>query len=177
VLHRNNNVGGKAKILSSCSAFVVTANAFPGFGTHDYLVARKRELTCFLWLLQGHPRGQDNEHCGHRQADNEGESMQQELRKKVLHELIDGASNPTVDEEVTDMEWFYLVSMTHSFTGDEGVSSHAFMYNAPVWLSGSLKLESFGCQRARQASQFTIHTMVCIPTHNGCGIGFYGSGL
>lgn len=94
----------------------------------------------------------------------------QELRKKVLrelHELIDGASDPAADEEVTDVEWFYLVSMTHSFTGVEGVPGHAFMSSAPVWLSGSLKLESFGCQRARQASQFGIQTMVCIPTPNG----------
>lgn len=94
----------------------------------------------------------------------------QELRKKVLrelHELIDGASDPAADEEVTDVEWFYLVSMTHSFTGAEGVPGQAFMSSSPVWLTGSLKLESFGCQRARQASQFGIQTMVCIPTPNG----------
>lgn len=94
----------------------------------------------------------------------------QELRKKVLrelHELIDGASDPAADEEVTDVEWFYLVSMTHSFTGAEGVPGQAFMSSAPVWLMGLQKLEACGCQRARQASQFGIQTMVCIPTPNG----------
>uniref|UniRef100_A0A0D6QSZ3 BHLH domain-containing protein n=1 Tax=Araucaria cunninghamii TaxID=56994 RepID=A0A0D6QSZ3_ARACU len=99
----------------------------------------------------------------------------QELRKKVLRELhaLIGGSDPggaadiSVDEDVTDAEWFYLVSMTHSFAACEGVPGQAFSSGAPVWVSGAHRLEACPCSRAKQAAQFGIQTMVCIPTPNG----------
>eukprot|EP01018_Ginkgo_biloba_P013037 Gb_17737 [translate_table: standard] len=111
-------------------------------------------------------------------------AVDQELRKKVLrdlHALIDSgteqesSSDPAVnggldsisDEEVTDAEWFYLVSMMHSFTGGDGVPGQAFISGLPVWLSGSHTMEACNCERAKQAKQFGIQTMVCIPTPSG----------
>lgn len=106
----------------------------------------------------------------------------QELRKKVLrdlHALINpnatGEADPaefpgddaTVDGEVTDAEWFYLVSMMKSFGNGLGVPGQAFCGGMPIWIIGSEKLQSYNCERARQAQQFGIQTMVCIPTPNG----------
>lgn len=106
----------------------------------------------------------------------------QELRKKVLrdlHALINpngtGDTDPadfsgddgTVDGEVTDAEWFYLVSMMQSFVNGCGVPGQAFSSAAPIWIIGSERLQSYNCDRARQAQQFGIQTMVCIPSPNG----------
>jgi hypothetical protein len=124
VLHRNNNVSGKAKIFSSYSAFVVTTNAFPSFSTFDYLVARKRELIAFFLYFKGSLKDETMNTMVFTKQKMKESVVHQDIRKKVLrelYELIDGDSDPTTNEKVTYMEWFYLVSMKHSFTGTEGV--------------------------------------------------------
>ncbi|CAL0311820.1 unnamed protein product [Lupinus luteus] len=99
-------------------------------------------------------------------------SVEQEHRKKVLRELnslISGSSteNDTVDEEVTDTEWFFLVSMTQSFANGSALPAQAFFNSNPVWVSGSDRLAGSGCERARQAQVFGLQTIVCIPAANG----------
>nr|ACM48567.1 JAMYC [Taxus cuspidata] len=105
----------------------------------------------------------------------EATASDQELRKKVLrdlHTLI----NPdiemtdissTVDGEVTDEEWFYLVSMMQSFVNGCGVPGQAFFTATPIWITGPETLHAYNCDRARQAQQFGIRTLVCIPSPNG----------
>uniref|UniRef100_A0A0D6R098 BHLH domain-containing protein n=1 Tax=Araucaria cunninghamii TaxID=56994 RepID=A0A0D6R098_ARACU len=106
----------------------------------------------------------------------------QELRKKVLRDLhalvspefgdsaaaeIPGAGDATMDGEVTDAEWFYVVSMMQSFVNGSGVPGQAFFTAVPIWIIGAERLQSYNCDRARQAQQFGIQTMVCIPSPNG----------
>lgn len=112
---------------------------------------------------------------GAAEEERQRSGAEQELRKKVLRELhllINGggtADQPAAeaDEEVTDAEWFYLVSMTHTFGGGDGVAGRAFVNGAPVWLCGAQRMEGCACERTKQAAQFGIRTMVCIPTPNG----------
>ncbi|KAE8727413.1 Transcription factor MYC4 [Hibiscus syriacus] len=98
---------------------------------------------------------------------------EKEHRKKVLRELnsmISGSTAPAddaVDEEVTDTEWFFLVSMTQSFINGSGLPGQAFFDSTPVWVSGPDRLASSMCERARQAQVFGLQTMVCIPSANG----------
>ncbi|GMJ12506.1 JASMONATE INSENSITIVE 1 [Hibiscus trionum] len=98
---------------------------------------------------------------------------EQQHRKKVLRELnslISGSTAPAddaVDEEVTDTEWFFLVSMTQSFVNGTGIPGQAFFNSSPVWVAGSERLASSVCERARQAQVFGLQTMVCIPSANG----------
>ncbi|PPE02642.1 hypothetical protein GOBAR_DD00341 [Gossypium barbadense] len=98
---------------------------------------------------------------------------EQEHRKKVLRELnslISGSAAPTddaVDEEVTDTEWFFLVSMTQSFVDGSGLPGQAFFNSSPVWVAGPDRLESSMCERAKQAQVFGLQTLVCIPSANG----------
>lgn len=110
-------------------------------------------------------------------------AAEQEHRKKVLRELnslISGStSSPTddaVDEEVTDTEWFFLISMTQSFYvtgggggggGGGGLPGQAYFGNSPVWVSGAERLANSGCDRARQGQVFGLQTLVCIPSANG----------
>ncbi|XP_068650862.1 transcription factor MYC2-like [Aristolochia californica] len=95
-----------------------------------------------------------------------------EHRKRVLRELnslISGvaASNDDVDEEVTDTEWFFLVSMTNSFVNGNGLPGEAFFAAGPTWVTGGDRLARCSCERARQSQVFGLQTMVCIPLADG----------
>ncbi|XP_010275210.1 PREDICTED: transcription factor MYC2-like [Nelumbo nucifera] len=98
---------------------------------------------------------------------------EQEHRKKVLRELnslisgVPASADEPVDEEVTDTEWFFLVSMTQSFINGSGLPGQAFFASSPVWLAGGERLASSSCERARQGQIFGLRTMVCIPSANG----------
>lgn len=98
---------------------------------------------------------------------------EQEHRKKVLRELNSLISGPqavaddAVDEEVTDTEWFFLISMTQSFVNGSGIPGQALYSSSPVWVTGGDKLAASQCERARQSQGFGLQTMVCIPSSNG----------
>ncbi|KAM0059792.1 putative transcription factor bHLH family [Helianthus debilis subsp. tardiflorus] len=98
---------------------------------------------------------------------------EQQYRKKVLRELnsmISGTSAPendAVDEEVTDTEWFFLISMTQSFVNGSGLPGQAAFTNQPVWVAGSDRLMSSNCERARQGQGFGLQTIVCVPCSDG----------
>ncbi|KAE8726831.1 Transcription factor MYC2 [Hibiscus syriacus] len=95
---------------------------------------------------------------------------EQEHRKRVLRELnslISGSTDDAVDEEVTDTEWFFLVSMTQSFVNGSGLPGQAFLNSSPVWVVGSDRLAGSMCERARQGQTFGLQTMVCIAFANG----------
>ncbi|XP_010540785.1 PREDICTED: transcription factor MYC2-like isoform X1 [Tarenaya hassleriana] len=98
---------------------------------------------------------------------------EQEHRKRILSELnslISGGAVPSddaVNEEVTDTEWFFLVSMTQSFPSGSGLAGKAYSTSNPVWVIGSDQLSSSGCERARQGGVFGLQTIACIPSANG----------
>ncbi|PSR89239.1 Transcription factor like [Actinidia chinensis var. chinensis] len=100
-------------------------------------------------------------------------AVEQEHRKKVLRELnsmISGAVSPAddaVDEEVTDTEWFFLVSMTQSFVNGSGLPGQALFSSTPIWVAGAERLAGSNCERARQGQVFGLQTIVCIPSTNG----------
>lgn len=96
---------------------------------------------------------------------------EQEHRKRVLRELnslISGAAaapDEAVEEEVTDTEWFFLVSMTQSFLNGTGLPGQALCAGQPIWIASGLS--SAPCERARQAYNFGLRTMVCFPVGTG----------
>lgn len=98
---------------------------------------------------------------------------EQEHRKKVLRHLnllIAGpqaAADEAVDEEVTDTEWFFLISMTQNFVNGSDLPGQALYTSSPVWVTGPERLASSNCDRARQAQGFGLQTLVCIPSSNG----------
>ncbi|KAJ6804349.1 myc transcription factor 7 [Iris pallida] len=96
----------------------------------------------------------------------------QEHRKRVLRQLnslISGGppSDEAVEEEVTDTEWFFLVSMTQSFVNGDGLPGQALFSGQPSWLAGGGMLAVAPCERARQGQQFGIQTIVCFPVGSG----------
>ncbi|KAM3379670.1 transcription factor MYC1 [Capsicum galapagoense] len=101
---------------------------------------------------------------------------EQEHRKKVLRELnsliggggvVGGDADNTVDEEVTDTEWFFLISMTQSFANGNGLPGLAMYSSSPIWVTGGERLGASQCERARQAQGFGLQTIVCVPIANG----------
>ncbi|KAK4751702.1 hypothetical protein SAY87_020500 [Trapa incisa] len=104
---------------------------------------------------------------------NPASSVEQEHRKRVLRELnsliagTSAISDDAVDEEVTDTEWFFLVSMTQSFVSCSGLPGQAFFNSKPIWLCGRDFMANSSCERARQGQVFGLQTMVCIPLANG----------
>ncbi|KAG0501328.1 hypothetical protein HPP92_001400 [Vanilla planifolia] len=104
-----------------------------------------------------------------------GSAAEQDHRKRVLRELnslISGGpagSSPddVVEEEVTDTEWFFLVSMTQSFVNGSGLPGQAFFSGLPAWIAGGDRLAVAPCERARQAKVLGIQSIVCVPVGGG----------
>ncbi|KAK6119502.1 hypothetical protein DH2020_046752 [Rehmannia glutinosa] len=117
----------------------------------------------------GYYKGEENK--GKRKT--ASSPSEQEHRKKVLRELnslISGSQatvDDSVDEEVTDTEWFFLISMTQSFVNGSGLPGQALYSSSPVWVTGLDRLAASHCERARQAQGFGLQTLVCIPSSNG----------
>ncbi|CAM0956064.1 unnamed protein product [Alopecurus aequalis] len=107
-----------------------------------------------------------------RQQPTPASAAEQEHRKRVLRELNSliaggGAAAPdeAVEEEVTDTEWFFLVSMTQSFPNGMGLPGQTLYAGQPTWIATGLA--SAPCERARQAYTFGLRTMVCLPVGTG----------
>ncbi|KAK4418474.1 Transcription factor MYC2 [Sesamum alatum] len=111
---------------------------------------------------------------GHFQGTKEKnpKSGSQPERKKVMRgiQALIG-ENPDitcpVDGDVTDAEWFYVMSLAQSFSLGDGVVGKAFNSGSLIWLSGGNQLRFYNCQRAKEAQIHGMQTMVCIPTLNG----------
>lgn len=101
----------------------------------------------------------------------------QQLRRRILRELQaligqSGADDPSssaagldaLDADVTDTEWFYLVSMMYSFPIGTATPGKAFAASRYVWLPCA---HSRDCPRAQLAQRFGIRTILCIPLSTG----------
>ncbi|WRX09256.1 Myc-type [Theobroma cacao] len=80
--------------------------------------------------------------------------------------MIDGT-------DITDAEWFYVMSLTRSFSAGDGIPGKALSTGSLVWLTGAHELQFYNCERAREAQMHAIETLVCIPT--SCGVLELGS--
>ncbi|KAJ4773447.1 Basic helix-loop-helix (bHLH) DNA-binding family protein [Rhynchospora pubera] len=105
------------------------------------------------------------------QAPTAASAAEQEHRKRVLRELnsliAGGGSDDAVEEEVTDTEWFFLVSMTQSFVNGSGLPGQAMFSGNPIWIVGRHGLAAAPCERAQQANLLGLQTMVCVPVGSG----------
>ncbi|KAK4738973.1 hypothetical protein R3W88_002670 [Solanum pinnatisectum] len=98
----------------------------------------------------------------------------QSERKKVIkgiQALMDGNGDTDLvdDGDVTDTEWFYVMSLARSFSaGDGSVTSKAFGTDDFLWITGPAQFQlHYSCERAKEAQIHGIQTLVCIPTSNG----------
>nr|WOV89699.1 MYC16 [Pogostemon cablin] len=99
-------------------------------------------------------------------------SGSQPERRKVMRGIqaligdLSDAAAPS-DGDVTDAEWFYVMSLAQSISLGDGVVGKAFNSGSLVWLTGANQLRFYNCQRAKEAQIHGMQTMVCIPTSDG----------
>ncbi|KAG7616406.1 Transcription factor MYC4 [Arabidopsis thaliana] len=128
--------------------------------------------TVLLGWGDGYYKGEEEK--SRKKKSNPASAAEQEHRKRVIRELnslisggVGGGGDEAGDEEVTDTEWFFLVSMTQSFVNGTGLPGQAFSNSDTIWLSGSNALAGSNCERARQGQIYGLQTMVCVATENG----------
>ncbi|GAB2273000.1 hypothetical protein Dimus_007813 [Dionaea muscipula] len=119
----------------------------------------------------GYYKGEENK--DKTRANRAMNPIEQEHRKKVIRELNSLIAGPNaspddaVEDDVTDTEWFYLISMTQVFPAGVDLPGQAYYSPTPIWASGSDGLSNSPFDRARQGSVFGLRTMVVVPTVNG----------
>lgn len=103
----------------------------------------------------------------------------QQLRRRILRELqaivtqngedsmVASSGLDALDADVTDTEWFFLVSMMYSFRIGTDSAGRAFASARYIWLKGTDELKGQNCRRAELAQRFGIRTIVCVPTSRG----------
>ncbi|KAF8008125.1 hypothetical protein BT93_K1957 [Corymbia citriodora subsp. variegata] len=80
--------------------------------------------------------------------------------------------------DVGDPEWYYIFSVTRSYSCEDGILGRAFRSGGHVWLSGEDRheLEMYGCdERVKEARMHGIQSIVCISIPNGSGVLELGS--
>uniref|UniRef100_A0A452XZC9 BHLH domain-containing protein n=1 Tax=Aegilops tauschii subsp. strangulata TaxID=200361 RepID=A0A452XZC9_AEGTS len=70
-------------------------------------------------------------------------------------------------EDLTETEWFYLMSASYSFPPGVGLPGRAFARGGHVWLSRANEVDSKAFSRAILARSAGIKTVVCIPIVDG----------
>ncbi|XP_019097973.1 PREDICTED: transcription factor MYC3-like [Camelina sativa] len=136
--------------------------------SHDF-DSSTGDNTVILGWGDGYYKGEEDK----EKKKNNTNTAEQEHRKRVIRELNSlisggiGVSDEANDEEVTDTEWFFLVSMTQSFPNGVGLPGESFLNSRVIWLSGSGALTGSGCERAGQGQIYGLKTMVCIAAQNG----------
>lgn len=84
-----------------------------------------------------------------------------QLRKKFGFDGINDTNN------VTNLEWFYMVSMPQCFVAEDELVVRAYDSASHVWLASYYELQLYNCKRAKEADLHGIHTIVCISTPSG----------
>lgn len=87
---------------------------------------------------------------------------------REIQSLLSDNPDDSDNHDVTDAEWFYVMSLTRSFTaGDGSVPGKALGTNSMIWLSGAHQLQYYKCERAKEAQIHGIESFVCVPTSSG----------
>ncbi|XP_077246256.1 transcription factor MYC2-like [Tasmannia lanceolata] len=120
----------------------------------------------------GHFRGTKNVGKVNQRFGFDCSNAQISERRRVLkgiHALMTEIpeKDDSVDGDVTDSEWFYVVSLTRSFSAGDGIPGRAFSTGKSVWLAGGQELQMYGCDRTREAHMHGIETLAFVTMENG----------
>ncbi|KAI6706975.1 hypothetical protein NL676_009937 [Syzygium grande] len=80
--------------------------------------------------------------------------------------------------DVSDPEWYYIFSVTRSYSSEDGLLGRAFRSGGHIWLSGEARheLEMYECdERVKEARMYGIKSIACISIPNGSGVLELGS--
>ncbi|KAL2336253.1 hypothetical protein Fmac_010699 [Flemingia macrophylla] len=76
------------------------------------------------------------------------------------------------NDNLNDAEWFYVMSLTRTFSVTNASSSsslpgRSFALGSVLWLNNKHELQFYNCDRTNEAHAHGIQTLICIPTQNG----------
>ncbi|CAL0315415.1 unnamed protein product [Lupinus luteus] len=102
---------------------------------------------------------------GHFQGTKETSPKQQQL-----------LSNTCANKDQNDAEWFYIMSLTRTFSitnasspssSSSSLPGKSFALGSVLWLNNKHELQYYNCERTKEAHIHGIETLICIPTTNG----------
>ncbi|GMI85857.1 hypothetical protein HRI_002255000 [Hibiscus trionum] len=133
----------------------------------------------FLAWGDGHFQGSKDPSQKSRANSSDIQGLHDERRKvmKGIQALVGGNHDicPSMIDgtDIGDAEWFYMLSLTRSFSAGDGIPGKSLTTGSLVWLTGTQELQFYNCERAKEAQLHGIETLVCIPTC--CGVLELGS--
>ncbi|XP_030540198.1 transcription factor MYC2-like [Rhodamnia argentea] len=77
--------------------------------------------------------------------------------------------------DVCDLEQYYIVSVTRSYSSEESILGWALSSGTYIWLSGEDELRIYECERVREARATGIKSIVFISTPYDTGVLELGS--
>ncbi|KAE8664918.1 Transcription factor MYC4 [Hibiscus syriacus] len=127
----------------------------------------------FLSWGDGHFQGTKDTSPNFRPNSSDIRGLHNERRKvmKGIQALV--GDNHDIDmsmidgTDISDAEWFYMLSLTRSFSAGDGIPGKSLTTGSLVWLTGAYELQFYNCGRAKEAQLHGIETLVCIPTSRG----------
>lgn len=107
-------------------------------------------------------------------ADKIGVQRSEQL-KELYKFLLAGESDPQAKrpsaalapEDLSDLEWYYLVCMSFLFTHNQSLPGRAVEIGETVWLCNAQHAESKVFSRSLLAKSASIQTVVCFPYRGG----------
>ncbi|KAK1296027.1 Transcription factor MYC2 [Acorus calamus] len=84
-----------------------------------------------------------------------------------IFSVNDDPTEESIDGAFSDVEWFYVVSLTRSFADGDGSPGRAFGSRTPIWLAGVRDLQESFCDRAREANSHGVQTLAFVPAWGG----------
>ncbi|GLJ22622.1 hypothetical protein SUGI_0425740 [Cryptomeria japonica] len=112
------------------------------------------------------PRRSHEEVCGERSVQLR-ELFKSLSGRESKSEVENGCTSILVPEDLTDAEWFYLLSMSYEFKPSMGLPGLALETRSPVWLNNPSEADSKMFKRNLLAKSSGIKTVVCFPFADG----------
>ncbi|KAF8035606.1 hypothetical protein BT93_C1595 [Corymbia citriodora subsp. variegata] len=115
---------------------------------------------------------------GHFQGTTRDPFASKHNTKRVLEEAQCLDDNFAHSSDIGDPEWYYIFSVTRSYSSEHGLLGRTFRSGSHIWLSGEDRheLEMYGCdERVKEARLYGIKSIACISIPNGSGVLELGS--
>ncbi|KAI6706973.1 hypothetical protein NL676_009935 [Syzygium grande] len=122
----------------------------------------------------------DGQFCGMKDLASNNSTNQRvskELRTPVGADFNPSLNMDTmsVQENACDLERYYFVSVTRSYSSEESILGRALCSGTYIWLCGEDELGTYECERVREARMTGLKSIVCISTPYDTGVLELGS--
>ncbi|XP_030473743.1 transcription factor MYC2-like [Syzygium oleosum] len=172
--------------LTSCASSLVVPCYHKASPTFQQLVHLILQTRTEEWVYSIFWRASRDEHGGlvltwgdgHFRGTTRDPFASKPATKIVLEEAQNLDGKLAHSGDIGDPEWYYIFSVTRSYSSEDGILGRAFRSGGHIWLSGEdhHELEMYGCdERVKEARMYGIKSMAWISIPNGSGVLELGS--